>query len=105
MLCAHKLSPLVPTSWHVPTEQPVHIPARDSEPEPDVALTHGQITDYLQQHPEPADLALVTEVADSSVDEDRGAPARRPPRFRDLEPDSRGNDIGRSVLAIGLILV
>jgi Uma2 family endonuclease len=71
VLCAHKLSPLVPTGWHAREEKPIRIPARDSEPEPDVALARGQITDYLQQHPGPADLALVTEVADSSVDEDR----------------------------------
>lgn len=43
----------------------------DSEPEPDVALVRGTARDFLSRHPGPNDLALVVEVADSSLGRDR----------------------------------
>ena len=55
---------------HVRVEEPVRLPP-NSEPEPDVALTRGANGDYIRRHPGPADVALLVEVAFSSVLEDR----------------------------------
>ncbi len=43
----------------------------DSEPEPDVALAKPRDDFYASGKPEPADLLLVVEVADTSLDADR----------------------------------
>ncbi|WP_165232005.1 Uma2 family endonuclease [Aquisphaera insulae] len=57
--------------WVVRVEAPVVLPGRDSEPEPDVAVVRGVHDDYEGRDPEPADVALVVEVADSSLKADR----------------------------------
>ena len=49
---------------------------RASEPEPDIVVTRGKSQDYLKRHPEPVDVSLVIEVADSSLEEDRTLMAR-----------------------------
>jgi Uma2 family endonuclease len=59
-----------PAQWRVMVEAPVRIPDYN-EPEPDVALARGKAKNYAKRHPGPADLALVVEVAESSVSEDR----------------------------------
>jgi Uma2 family endonuclease len=43
----------------------------DSEPEPDITVIRGCHRDYFGRHPGPADMALVIEVADSSLSRDR----------------------------------
>jgi Uma2 family endonuclease len=43
----------------------------DSEPEPDVSLLRPKADDYASGKPQPADVLLVIEVADSSLDRDR----------------------------------
>jgi Uma2 family endonuclease len=43
----------------------------DSEPEPDVVVARGSLRSYLKKHPEPSDIGLVVEVADSSLRLDR----------------------------------
>jgi Uma2 family endonuclease len=45
-------------------------------PEPDIAVVRGTEEDYADHHPGPADLALVIEVADSSVSTDRSTKQR-----------------------------
>jgi Uma2 family endonuclease len=47
------------------------ITTADSEPEPDVALATGTRQDYKERHPNPDEVELVVEVADSSLREDR----------------------------------
>jgi Uma2 family endonuclease len=47
----------------------------DSEPEPDLAIVRGPATRYVARHPGPLDVALVIEVADSSLQYDRGVKA------------------------------
>ena len=42
-----------------------------SEPESDLALVRRREDRYRQQHPQPADIFLIIEVADSSLDYDR----------------------------------
>jgi Uma2 family endonuclease len=74
-LTAHALERAVPPGWFVKKEDPVALPTgalrRDSEPEPDVAVVRGTIYDYQSRHPGPPDTALLVEVADSSLSEDR----------------------------------
>jgi len=40
-------------------------------PEPDRCVVRGEVRDYLAHDPEPAQIALVAEIADSSLAEDR----------------------------------
>jgi Uma2 family endonuclease len=55
---------------------------RLSEPEPDVAVVRGPDDRYRTRHPGPQDTALVIEVADASLDEDRGIKLRAYARAR-----------------------
>jgi Uma2 family endonuclease len=64
-----KLKGLIPSGWDLRIEDAVRL--ADSEPEPDVSIARGDIADYADRHPGPADLAMVVEVAASSVSEDR----------------------------------
>lgn len=43
-----------------------------SEPEPDLAVVRGAILDYLDHHPQPAEVYWVMEVADSTLKTDCG---------------------------------
>jgi len=54
----------------VSTQNPIRL-GEKSEPEPDLALLHPREDDYAARHPEPEDLFLVIEVADSSLEFDR----------------------------------
>jgi Uma2 family endonuclease len=74
-LCWRAINALLPTGWHVRIEKPVCIPARDSEPEPDVSVARGSIEDYLELDPGSPDVALVVEVAESTLDDDRAMAA------------------------------
>ncbi len=56
----------------VSTQNPIRLPSLECEPEPDVAWIKRQ--DYFQ-HPEPASILLIIEVAESSLDYDRGEKA------------------------------
>jgi Uma2 family endonuclease len=38
-----------------------------SEPEPDCAIASGTVLDYADRHPNPSDIALLVEVADSTL--------------------------------------
>lgn len=75
-LCRVRLDRMSPPGWHVRIEGPVRIPSRVSMPEPELAVTRGEIRDYSERDPEPADVALVVEVADSSLDDDRDVMSR-----------------------------
>lgn len=61
----------LPAGWHTRHEQPIRIPPRDSEPEPDIAVVRGDVEDYITRHPGAPDTALVVEVARSSHAADR----------------------------------
>jgi len=60
---------LLPAGWFRRNQSSVT--TTDSVPEPDVAVVRGRPRDYAARHPGPADLALVIEVADSSLSQDR----------------------------------
>lgn len=55
---------------HVQTQLPTSL-SDINEPEPDVAITRGNIDDFATRHPGPADILYAFEVADSSLGRDR----------------------------------
>jgi Uma2 family endonuclease len=70
--CGRELLRVVPRSWTVRSGKPVRIPrpGRDSEPEPDRSVVRRRSDDYAGGHPGPGDIALVVEIADSSLADD-----------------------------------
>jgi hypothetical protein len=68
------LRPLLPPGWRLREQKPIS--TSESEPEPGVIVVRGPLRRYAQRHPEPADIALVIEVADTTVDEDRSRKGR-----------------------------
>jgi Uma2 family endonuclease len=69
LLLQHALAALLPAGWFVDEQEPVV--TEDSEPEPDLSVLRGEPRDYLSGHPETKDIALVVEIADTSLDRDR----------------------------------
>ncbi|NJN19604.1 MAG: Uma2 family endonuclease [Oscillochloris sp.] len=43
----------------------------DSEPEPDIVVVRGDRRDYPDRHPGPAEIGLVVEVSDTTLQRDR----------------------------------
>jgi Uma2 family endonuclease len=70
-LCGNALDRAISAGWHVRAAKPIRIPSQASKPEPDRCITRGSIRDYLHRSPEPADIALVVEISDTSLSEDR----------------------------------
>ena len=72
-LCGEALSRVIPPGWHVRAGKPIRIPSpgRDSKPEPDRSVARGQVRDSSRRSPGPADVALVVEVSDTSLSDDR----------------------------------
>jgi Uma2 family endonuclease len=68
------LSAALPQAWICRGQSAVT--TIDSEPEPDIAVVRGPIRRYVTNHPGPADLGLVAEVADSTLARDRTLKAR-----------------------------
>jgi Uma2 family endonuclease len=62
---------ILPAGWYIRPDKPLRIPNRSSVPEPDLVVTRGRPQDYFHRHPDPADVALVVEVADSRLREAR----------------------------------
>lgn len=53
----------------VGSQDPVRLP--DSEPEPDISLLRPRPDFYASGHPQPPDIFLIIEIADSSLTDDR----------------------------------
>jgi Uma2 family endonuclease len=64
------LSRILPGGWHVRKEDPIVV-SEWSKPEPDLAVVRGEIADYDQRDVTAADLALVVEIAESSLSADQ----------------------------------
>lgn len=73
-LLASELRRLAPDAHCVRQEKPITL--ADSEPEPDVAVARGATRTYATRHPSAADVALVVEVADATLERDRGIELR-----------------------------
>lgn len=52
-------------------QDPISIPTINSEPEPDLVIIRKRDDDYLASHPQPQDILLVIEIADSTLKYDR----------------------------------
>ena len=65
------LLPLIPQGWRLTVEAPIRVPEFD-EPEPDLAIVRGTRAQYEDRHPGPADVGILIEVADATLDRDRG---------------------------------
>jgi Uma2 family endonuclease len=57
---------LVNLPFFVITQDPIRL-NDGAEPEPDCAIVSGTVFDYADRHPNPSDIALVVEVADSTL--------------------------------------
>jgi Uma2 family endonuclease len=63
------LRPLLTSEWHLREQKPITL--SDSEPEPDVGVVRGPARRYARAHPQPKDIAMLVEVADSTLASDR----------------------------------
>ncbi len=63
------LEKIVPIGWYVDSQEPITL--TNSEPEPDVIVVVGQTTDYRDRHPYAADVEIVIEVSDTTLQRDR----------------------------------
>lgn len=68
------LEAIVPVGWYVDAQEPITL--ADSEPEPDVCIVRGATEKYSTHHPAPPNIALVVEIADSTLERDRGLKRR-----------------------------
>lgn len=68
------LEKCLPPGYFVDSQEPITL--SDSEPEPDVFIVRGALADYTRTHPHVQDVVLVVEVADSSLEQDRGTKKR-----------------------------
>jgi Uma2 family endonuclease len=64
------LTKRLPPGWHVRGQSASA--TADSQPEPDVLIARGAARDFIHRHPVAADIALVIEVANTSLRRDRG---------------------------------
>ena len=68
-LVEEALARVLPPGWHIRIQSALTLP--DSVPEPDLAVVQGNKRLCLTRHPVPADVGLVVEVAESSLQRDR----------------------------------
>jgi len=64
------LSRVVPPTWHVRREDPI-VTSAWGKPEPDLAVVRGRAADYDDRDVTATDVALVVEIAESSLSIDR----------------------------------
>lgn len=62
---------VLPNGWHLELEKPVRLRTRDTLHVPDMFVARGVADDYEDLDPGPPDVALVVEVSDSSLADDR----------------------------------
>jgi Uma2 family endonuclease len=60
----------VPPGWHVAKEDPLAV-SDVSKPEPDIAVVRGVAEDYVQRDVTAADVAMVVEIAESTLRADQ----------------------------------
>jgi Uma2 family endonuclease len=62
---------LLVAPWILRTQRPISL-SSESVPEPDIAVVRGPRRRYSKRHPTAAEIALLVEVSDSTLDQDRG---------------------------------
>lgn len=60
---------LLPPNWIIRKEDPIVL--EESMPEPDIAILDGRKINQLAEHPQPKHIALLVEVADSTLAKDQ----------------------------------
>ena len=70
----------LPAGYCLRTEKDISLTG--SQPQPDAAIASGARDDYADHHPRPDELALIVEVADSTLEEDRTSKLRMYARSR-----------------------
>jgi Uma2 family endonuclease len=70
LLVRRALDRLLPKGWYADSQEPVT--TTESEPEPDACVVRGEPRDYQDRHPDPHEVALIVEVADTSLTTDQG---------------------------------
>lgn len=70
----------LPAGWCL--RQQMDLTLTDSQPVPDVAIVLGSADDYATRHPVPAQVGLVVEVSDTTLDDDRTTKLRMYARDR-----------------------
>jgi Uma2 family endonuclease len=68
------LAARVPAGWYVDSQEPVSL--ESSEPEPDVVVVRDDPRALADRHTGPAEIGLVVEVADTSLERDRALKGR-----------------------------
>ena len=68
-------SRILPPGWHVVKEDPI-VASDLSKPEPDLSVVRGDVDDYNDRDVTASDLALVVEIAQRSLTDDRTVMAR-----------------------------
>ncbi|WP_072621608.1 Uma2 family endonuclease [Spirulina major] len=63
------LEAVTPEGWYTDSQEPITLAT--SEPEPDLMIVQGNPRDYSDRHPSGADLGLVVEIADTTLERDR----------------------------------
>jgi Uma2 family endonuclease len=74
------LSRTLRDDWVICVQTPIAL--RQSEPEPDLSIVKGPEERYTTRHPGAQDVGLVIEVADASLEQDRGPKLRLYARSR-----------------------
>jgi len=64
-----QLRDVLPVGWRTREQKPILV--GKSMPEPDITVVRGPIRRYTRRHPVPSDIAMVVEVSDTTLDEDR----------------------------------
>jgi Uma2 family endonuclease len=73
-LVEEELEPLLPPGWFLRIQ--AGIVTADSYPYPDIAVVKGPRRQYVQRHPGPPDIAMIVEVSDTTLHEDRSIKQR-----------------------------
>jgi Uma2 family endonuclease len=68
-LLREALERILPEGWYADSQEPITLPT--SEPEPDGVVVRGETRGYLDRHPGAGDVALVADVADTTLEHDR----------------------------------
>jgi Uma2 family endonuclease len=69
-LTDEEIRSLLPEGWTTRSQLPIRLPG-DNAPEPDVVIVPAPKARYRERHPSERDVALVIEVADATLEEDR----------------------------------
>jgi Uma2 family endonuclease len=71
-LCGEELARVIPADRYIITAtKPIRLPNQNSKPEPDHCVVRGTARDYESRIPGSGDIALLVEVSDSSLADDR----------------------------------